>query len=168
MCTTRQEFRRTRLAFKNEFFTSVSDLISFFFIPGADFQIATRHAVPAAVVRSWYPPSSALEPEDNVDDVTLSESSDDDPPPLPSIQPMLRRSLRHKSEEEVEQDIISISGRSSFQSFLLYQIFNIFYLDDDAPDGARAATEEAATPPGEPVADLFSSFLHLGDENPWN
>lgn len=74
----------------------------------------TRNPVPPEVLRSWRPqPACHNEESSEETDDEANTSSDSDPPPLPSILPILqhRRSLRNRSEEQVEQDIISISGR---------------------------------------------------------
>jgi hypothetical protein len=81
----------------------------------------TRHPVPAEMLMEWRPrifsvPFSALEgtdlgdqSSDEIDNDTSSPTFS--PIPLPSTQPSLQRRLRrNRSEDEVEQDIISISS----------------------------------------------------------
>ena len=83
----------------------------------------TRHPVPAEILKDWRPhvssvPFSTLEGTDlgdqSSDEIDIDTSSPRfSPVALPSTQPSLRRSLRrNRSEDEVEQDIISISSAS--------------------------------------------------------
>jgi len=86
----------------------------------------TRYPVPAEVLEKWRPhissaPVSALKGSD-FDDQSSDEIDNDttssptfSPVPLPSTQPSLQCRLRHnRSEDEVEQDIISISSGKKF------------------------------------------------------
>ena len=85
----------------------------------------TRRPVPAEMLQEWRPrissvPFSALEgtdlgdkSSDEIDNDTSSPTFS--PIPLPSTQPSLRHRLRrNRSEDEVEQDIISISSGEKF------------------------------------------------------
>ena len=84
----------------------------------------TRYPVPAEMLEQWRPhvsllQGSALNKGSEGDDRSLDEADNDTPSPtfspvpLPSTQPSLqRRHRRNGSEDEVEQDIISISSTS--------------------------------------------------------
>jgi len=83
----------------------------------------TRYPVPAEILKQWRPhisaaPVSALKGSD-FDDQSSDEIDNDTSSPtfspvlLPSTQPSLGCRLHHnRSEDEVEQDIISISSMS--------------------------------------------------------
>lgn len=82
--------------------------------------IVTRHPVPAEMLKDWRPHVSSVPLEgtdlgdQSSDEINIDTSSPTfSPVALPSTQPSLRRRLRrNRSEDEVEQDIISISSTS--------------------------------------------------------
>jgi hypothetical protein len=91
----------------------------------------TRYPVPAATLKKWRPrisslQVSALNKGSDVDDQS-SDEADNDPEPesSPKFSPVrfLRssRSRCNESEDEVEQDVISISSRSGKQFISIFQ-----------------------------------------------
>jgi hypothetical protein len=75
----------------------------------------TRRPVPAEILEEWRPHITDLgDPGQSSDEIDNNISSPAfSPVPLPTTQPSLRRRLRrNRSEDEVEQDIISISSTS--------------------------------------------------------
>lgn len=81
------------------------------------YTLVTRYPVPAATLLEWKPRISLAQDPAMNKDSSVDDSDNDTPSPtfstvpLPSNQRSLRR--RHdRSEDEVEQDIISISSMS--------------------------------------------------------
>ncbi|KAF8800929.1 hypothetical protein BYT27DRAFT_6808515 [Phlegmacium glaucopus] len=123
--------------------------------------LVTRDRVPNETLKEWRPHASGkrvatLNEGFDVEDGSLDDTDDEissaipGSVPFPSTQPSL--GLRHHqngSEDEVEQDVISIS--------------------DNEPEPAPSPVANAATPPCvNTIKDHFSSSMNFDDEeNPW-
>ncbi|KAF8800930.1 hypothetical protein BYT27DRAFT_7227074 [Phlegmacium glaucopus] len=114
----------------------------------------TREPVPSQILKKWRPivPLQQISTSNKDSDVE-DMSSDDAKGPLsfPSIPPPPSQLRWNRSEDEVEEDIISISTDS--------------VSDDEQP----APVVNASTPPYvNTIQDYFNSSMNFGDEgNPW-
>ncbi|KIM38494.1 hypothetical protein M413DRAFT_75940, partial [Hebeloma cylindrosporum] len=120
--------------------------------------LVTRYPVPVEKLEQWRPRISAAlassskgsDFDDQTSDEVNSDASSPTFSPALTTKPSLRRSiLRNGSEDEVEQDIISISSMSA--------------------DEASVPVVKAPTPPCvEAIKDSFFSSINFDDEeNPW-
>ena len=153
----------------------------------------TRYPVPPAMLVKWRPhisseslQVSALNKGSDVDDQGFDET-DDDPTrreSSPTFSPVpLRRSLRHRrnrSEDEVEQDVISISSRSgkkfnfcdSIHNLTIYCLLLALLVDHESsalvPKLSIPIAKSSTPPCVEAIQDSFYSSINFDDEeNPW-
>jgi hypothetical protein len=134
----------------------------------------------------WRPQVSALNKGSDINDQSFDETDNDSDPefsPGPTFSPVpLPRSLRrrcNRSEDEVEQDVISISSRSgkkfnfcvSIHNLTIYNI--LLALDHESsapvPKVSIPTMAKSPTPPCvEAIQDSFHSSINFDDEeNPW-
>ncbi|KIJ92423.1 hypothetical protein K443DRAFT_13620 [Laccaria amethystina LaAM-08-1] len=123
--------------------------------------LVTRYPVLAATLLEWKPRISLAQDPAMNKDSSVDDSDNDTPSPTFSTVPLPsnQRSLqcRHdRSEDEVEQDIISISSMSDGEL-------------SAPPPKVPIPVPKAPTPPSvEVIQDFFhSSFNFDNDENPW-
>ncbi|EDR01646.1 uncharacterized protein LACBIDRAFT_310593 [Laccaria bicolor S238N-H82] len=123
--------------------------------------LVTRYPVPAATLLEWKPRISlAQDPVVNKDSDVDDTDNDTPSPTLSAIPlPCTQRSLRPRhvrSEDEVEQDIISISSMSDGES------------SAPAPKIPIPVTKAPTISSIEVMQDFFhSSFNFDNEENPW-